>query len=149
MDRPDVPEALRRLLARTHDVEEALARRLHLGDTDVVALQHLVDHPDAGPADLARLLHIRTASATALVDRLQDAGHVRRAPHPTDGRRVVLALTGSARAEVRAVLAPLIDGIADVVAGFGEDERQAIARFLVEATGALAAFAEVPPSSQD
>jgi DNA-binding MarR family transcriptional regulator len=145
MDRPDIPDALRRLLARTHDVEEALARRLHLGGTDVVALQHLVDHPEAGPADLARLLHIRTASATALVDRLQDAGHVRRAPHPTDGRRVVLALTGPARAEVRAALAPLIGGIADVVAGFGADERRAIARFLTEATAVMVDFAAEPP----
>lgn len=140
MDRPEVPEALRLLLARTHDVEEALARRLHLGSTDVVALQHLVDHPDAGPADLARLLHIRSASATGLVDRLQEAGHLRRAPHPTDGRRVVLALTDPARVEVRAALAPLIDRIAEVVDGFSADEQHAIARFLGEATAALTDF---------
>jgi len=146
MDRPDVPDALRRLLARTHDVEEALARRLHLGSTDVVALQHLVDHPEAGPADLARLLHIRTASATALVDRLQDAGHVRRAPHPTDGRRVVLALTDSARAEVGAALAPLLARIGEVVGGFDADEQRAITRFLTAVTTAMADFAQAPPA---
>jgi DNA-binding MarR family transcriptional regulator len=144
MERSDLPVALRRLLARTHDVEQALARRLRLGETDVVALQHLVDHPDAGPADLARLLHIRTASATALVDRLQDAGHLERAPHPTDGRRVVLALTDSARAEVGAALAPLLARIADVVGGFDADEQRAITRFLTAATAAMADFAEAP-----
>jgi DNA-binding MarR family transcriptional regulator len=144
MDRPPVAEALRRLLARTRDVEGALARRLHLGDTDVVALQHLVDHPDAGPAELARLLHIRTASATALVDRLQDAGHLRRAPHPTDGRRVVLALTDSARAEVGAALGPLLARVARVVDGYDAGEQQTIARFLTEATAALADFAADP-----
>jgi DNA-binding MarR family transcriptional regulator len=144
MDRPEVPEALRLLLARTHDVEEALAGRLRLGSSDVVALQHLVDHPDAGPMDLARLLRIRSASATALVDRLEEAGHLRRAPHPTDGRRVVLALTEPARAEVRTALAPLIDRITDVVAGFTAEEQRSIARFLRAATAAMTEFAEEP-----
>jgi DNA-binding MarR family transcriptional regulator len=144
MDGSDLPEALRRLLAGAHDVEEALARRLQLGSTDVVALRHLVDHPESGPADLARLLHIRTASATALVDRLQDAGHLRRVRHPTDGRRVVLALTEPARAEVRAALEPLIRRIGEVAAGFDADEQRAITRFLVGATAALAAYAADP-----
>src|SRR5687768_13674903 len=110
-DAPDVAEALRALLARTHDVEAALARRLGLGTSDVVALQHLAEQPDLGPVDLGNLLRMRSASATALVDRLQSAGHLRRTPHPTDGRRVVLALTDSARSEVAAALGPLIGAI--------------------------------------
>src|SRR5689334_11260158 len=120
----DVATALRRLLASTHDVENTLANRLGLGVTDVVALQHLVDHPDVGPVDLAHLLRIRSASATALVDRLEAAGHLSRTPHPTDRRRVLLAPTESATAEVVGVLAPLLGAIAALVDDLTPDQRE-------------------------
>ena len=140
-DAPDVANALRVLLAQTHDVEAALARRLDLGVSDVLALQHLVDNGDLGPVDLAHLLRIRSASATVLVDRLQAAGHLRRDRHPTDGRRVVLALTDSARAEAGAALAPMLGALGAVVADFTVDEQRTIARFLRGATQAMADFA--------
>jgi DNA-binding MarR family transcriptional regulator len=140
-DAAEIGAALRVLLGRTHDVEDALARRLGLGVTDVLALQHLVDRAELGPVDLGHLLRIRSASATALVDRLQSAGHVERVRHPTDGRRVVLSLTDSARREAAAALAPLLARIGAVVAGFSAEERRAIARFLQRAGEAMADFA--------
>ena len=137
----DVAAALRRLLATTHDVENALANRLGLGVTDVVALQHLVDHPDVGPVDLATVLRIRSASATALVDRLEAAGHLSRTPHPTDRRRVRLAPTESATAEVVGALAPLLGAIAALVDGLTPDEQVTVERFLLGATEAMRSFA--------
>lgn len=142
----DVATALRRLLASTHDVENTLANRLGLGVTDVVALQHLVDHPDVGPAELATLLRIRSASATALVDRLETAGHLDRAPHPTDRRRVLLTPTGSATAEVVGALAPLLGAIAALVDGLTAEEQVTVERFLRGATDAIHSFAATPPS---
>jgi DNA-binding MarR family transcriptional regulator len=142
----DVANALRVLLSRTHDVEAALARRLGMGVSDVIALQHLVDGADLGPVDLGNLLRMRSASATVLVDRLQSAGHVRRVRHPTDGRRVVLALTDSARAEAGAALAPMLGALGAVIADFTSDEQRTIARFLHRATGAMADFAADPPA---
>lgn len=142
----DVATALRRLLAGTHDVEAALANRLGLGVTDVVALQHLVDRPDVGPAELAALLRIRSASATALVDRLEAAGHLARTPHPTDRRRVLLTPTGSATAEVVAALAPLLGAIAALVDDLTPEQRETVAGFLHGATDAIHSFAATPPS---
>ena len=37
-------------------------------------------------------------SVTNTVDRLEASGHVRREPHPTDGRAVLVVLTDSGRA---------------------------------------------------
>jgi DNA-binding MarR family transcriptional regulator len=144
-DDPDIGDALRVLLARTHDVEHALARRMGLGVTDVIALQHLLDHDDLGPVDLGNLLRIRSASATALVDRLQSAGHVERVRHPTDGRRVVLSLTGSARTESVAALGPLLAAIGAVIGEFSDEEQRTVARFLHRATDALDGFAAQTP----
>ncbi len=123
-----------------HDAEAALARRLRVGVTDVQALQVLTGR-DVGTVELGAALGIRSASATALADRLQAAGHLRRAAHPTDGRRVVLELTASARVEVLTALRPLLDAIDGVVADLDDAEQVVVHRFLRRATGAVTEFA--------
>lgn len=46
----------------------------------------------------ARRLQVHPTSVTNTVDRLEAAGHVRREPHPTDGRTTLVVLTDSGRA---------------------------------------------------
>ncbi|SHL34417.1 DNA-binding transcriptional regulator, MarR family [Pseudonocardia thermophila] len=136
-----IPDALRALMRTVHAVEAALARRLGVGVTDVLALQILADR-NAGTVELARQLGIRSASATALVDRLQAAGHLRRVPHTTDGRRVVLELTDSARTMVLAGLEPILDAVDDAVAELDPDERPAVEEFLRRITDAFEEFSK-------
>ncbi|WP_050722139.1 MarR family winged helix-turn-helix transcriptional regulator [Microbacterium sp. GCS4] len=77
------------------DMERAFAgtglttARVHL----LWVLQH------AGPStqqSLARACSVSPRNITALVDALEKTGHVRRAPHPTDRRAVLVELTPSA-----------------------------------------------------
>jgi len=94
-----------------------LAERLGLPYNDVRALGVLTESEDAiGPVELGNRLGMRSASATELVDRLEAGGHVRRARHPHDRRRVVLELTDTAWHAVMAELGPLLarfDRVAD------------------------------------
>ncbi|MFJ1759209.1 MarR family winged helix-turn-helix transcriptional regulator [Amycolatopsis sp. NPDC088138] len=136
--------ALRELLALAHDVQQALARRLALGPTDVQALQHLAGGGPMGTVDLAHALKIRSASATVLVDRLESAGHVRRGPHPSDRRRITLTVTEPARAEIRAALAPLVDAITRLTEGLEPDHAESVARFLGATTEILRTYAAGP-----
>lgn len=46
---------------------------------------------------LGSRLQVHPTSVTNAVDRLAEAGLVRRAPHPDDGRAVLVELTGSGR----------------------------------------------------
>ena len=134
--------ALRGLLQHAPEVQSSLATRLGIGSTDVAALDHLVSSPASlGVVELGRLLGIRSASATVLVDRLVRAGHLERIKHATDARRVALRPTGSARGEVREVLTPLIDAIGDLAAELDEGSARAVLRFLVGAADAMRAFA--------
>ncbi|WP_410616463.1 MarR family winged helix-turn-helix transcriptional regulator [Amycolatopsis sp. lyj-109] len=139
--------ALRELLALAHDVQIALARRLGLGATDVQALQHLAAGTPMGTVDLAHALKIRSASATVLVDRLEAAGHVRRGPHPRDGRRVTLVVNEAARTEVRAALAPLVDAITRLTDGLPPGQAEVVARFLGDTTEILRSYAAEPPEA--
>lgn len=138
-DVPNVPDALRALMWSVHDAEAALARRMGVGVTDVQALQVLTGRA-TGTVGLGAALGIRSASATALADRLQTAGHLRRAPHPTDRRRVVLELTDPARMQVLDALRPLLEAIDLVVAELDDAERMVVDRFLRRATEAITAF---------
>ncbi|MFD8632506.1 MarR family winged helix-turn-helix transcriptional regulator [Streptomyces sp. NPDC059533] len=51
--------------------------------------------------DLAQAEKIRPQSVIATVNSLQADGYVTRSPHPTDGRRLVIALTPEGEALVR------------------------------------------------
>ncbi|MGB5936625.1 MAG: MarR family transcriptional regulator, partial [Ornithinimicrobium sp.] len=78
----DLSWALRAMLWGYNDVQRHIARQMNLGASDVAALEHLLERPDLGPADIASLVGMSTASATVLVDRLETAGHVERRAHP-------------------------------------------------------------------
>lgn len=86
-----------------------LARRLHLERTaDCLTLSQLsvlgiLDH--RGPmtiGELAALEQVKPPSMTRTVNHLERAGLVRREAHETDGRQVVVQVTGEARDVVRA-----------------------------------------------
>lgn len=76
-------------MARAFDGTGLTTARVHL----LWVLQH------AGPSTqqtLAQLCEVSPRNITGLVDALEKSGHVRRAPHPTDRRAVLVELTGAA-----------------------------------------------------
>lgn len=81
-------------LARALDrVRGQYAGELGIGSTDLVAMLAIGHRPDQRPGDLARTLALGMAGTSSVVDKLVKAGFVRRDPHPTDRRSVLLALT--------------------------------------------------------
>ncbi|MCX5387425.1 MarR family winged helix-turn-helix transcriptional regulator [Streptomyces sp. NBC_00083] len=135
--------ALRQVLLANRDAELALARHLGLGPNDVTAMEHLLAAPDGlGPIDIAHRLGIRSASATVLVDRLQEAGHVTRAPHHTDRRRTVVKPTPRARDEIIAALTPLIGAVENAASALSEDELATVVNFLNQAAAHIKEQAE-------
>src|SRR3954451_24494009 len=60
----------------------ALARRLGLTDSEVLAVQHLARAGELTPGQLGGLLQLSSAGTTGLVRRLERAGHVTRHAHP-------------------------------------------------------------------
>ena len=132
--------AVRQLVRRTDEANMALARHLGLSVTDVAALDHLLSDGPLGPAQLADRLGMRSASATALVDRLEAAGHVSRHRHPSDRRRLEVVPTEHAQREVLRALQPLLEGIEAAGAGLTADERATIVAYLDRVAETLNAY---------
>jgi len=140
------PATVHRLRALTLLLEQhgsAFAARHGLGGTDVRALIALLDLERAGrpasPTLLARQLGLTTASTTALLDRLERAGHVRRTPRTDDRRRVDIAVTDAAKELGWAFFGPLIETTRAVLDERTPAERAVIDRFLDDLTAALGA----------
>ncbi len=136
--RDEIATALRHLLQAGREMHTAMARRLDLRMIDLQAIDHVVTAVrPLGPVELARRLGIRSASASVLVDRLVEAGHLARVPDPDDGRRTRLVATEHARSEALRALAPLLSGISALTDALDEHDARVVRDFLRGATTAM------------
>ena len=139
----DLSERLRRLAWAQFELNLALARALDMGPNDVWALERLRMEGPLGPVELGnRLGGMRSASATALVDRLEAAGHVERRRHPSDRRRLVVVPTEQSDDAGEEAFAPLAAGLEEAASDLTAEERAAVARYLDRAMAAINSFNE-------
>ncbi|HST64779.1 MAG TPA: MarR family transcriptional regulator [Mycobacteriales bacterium] len=105
-----------------------------LHPTDVRALIALLDavraQRPATPGYLVAELGLNSASVTALVDRLERLGHVRRERDPADRRRVLLVVSDQATELGWAWFGPLIDAMLVALRSFSAEDLSAVRRFL-------------------
>lgn len=142
-----IGQAVRRLLQVAPAVHHALAQRVGVGTTDLLALDHITSAPsELGVVELGERLGIRSASTTVLVDRLVATGHVQRLPHATDRRRTSLHPTSSAYDDVRTALGPLIRDIGEITESLEPATADAVLDFLTRIIAALDDFADSTPS---
>ena len=108
----------------------ASAERIGINVTDLNCLNILAlgGHMTAG--DLARTTGLTTASITGVLDRLEEAGFVRRERDPHDRRRVIIRLDAArGMRDVAPVFAPVIAAWRNVAARYTDDELRLILGF--------------------
>lgn len=112
-DRADaVSYALWEVVRTAGEGTEALARRMGMPYGHVLALDHLLSsETPMGTVELGRKMAMRSASAAELVARMEAAGLVRRRPHPSDRRRVIIEPTTEGSNRAMAALGPLLTRI--------------------------------------
>lgn len=159
--RSDHAEPAVRVLNALRDyrtAESAMRRRsreaMGMGEKDMLALRYLLEANRAGtpltPGDLARRLSISTASTTTLLDRLTRSGHVRRAPHPTDRRALVVLPTADTDGEVRSTLGSMHDRMLGVARSLDPEQAEIVTDFLTAMADQVAAPLDPPhPAGHD
>ncbi|MQY32963.1 hypothetical protein SRB17_09230 [Streptomyces sp. RB17] len=130
-----------------HSARFAQANGMH--PTDVRALIALMDARRAGEeltaGRLGAVLGLNSAGTTALLDRLERAGHVRRVRGTTDRRKVVVEVTEHAVSLGQASFGPLIERSVELLRGYDDHQRAAIRDFLDGVRQAAAEGAHTPP----
>lgn len=118
------------------------ARSHHLHPTDVRALVNLLDAERAGevatPGRLGRRMGLNSPATTALVDRLEQAGHIRRERDTSDRRRVRLVVSHDARALGWSFFGPVITEMLAATESFDAAELAVVQRFLESMNAAVA-----------
>jgi DNA-binding MarR family transcriptional regulator len=91
-------------LARRLRVERlGLGTEMVLSDIQLAALAALNRHEAMSPGELAEYEKVQPPSMTRVIAVLEERNLVRRAPHPTDRRQVVLTVTPDGRALINRV----------------------------------------------
>ncbi|WP_283135083.1 MarR family winged helix-turn-helix transcriptional regulator [Rhizohabitans arisaemae] len=124
---------------RVVQLNGVVATRLGVTDTDVQCLHVLGQYGPATPGELAKRVNLTTGSASRMIDRLVDAGCVRRIPDPGDRRRVLIEPTQEGLERVGNAYAGLISRTRDDLGGFADEELRVLLRFLAAAERSTAA----------
>ncbi|HEX6938579.1 MAG TPA: MarR family transcriptional regulator [Longimicrobiales bacterium] len=132
-------EAGRALSNATIAFHEAIADRLGLHITDHKALGILLDRGPLPAGQLAEILGLTTGAVTALTDRLERAGYVRRERDPEDRRKVLVApVRDAARdAEIHSLFEPMTRALARHLPAYDEEQRALLLDFIHRAVAAL------------
>lgn len=142
---PGPPDPLLRLLQEftieANRYVDAAGDRKDMHRTDMNALAVIMRHTAKGnivtPGLLRKELNLSSPATTALIDRLDNSGHVVRERGSADRRQVQLKMTPKAFQEGGAIFAPLAQHMGSAMAGFSAEELETVARFMtamIEAT---------------
>lgn len=119
--------AQHRLLKST---DTAFGQALGITTTQLGVLFILERSPGALLKDVSEALGINKSAITGLIDRMEEAGLVRREPSIVDGRAVHLQATAEGLAKAAAARPILARLNAKVTEAFSEREIATVARFL-------------------
>lgn len=127
-------DLLRGLAASLDALTNAASPHAGLNRTDMRALDIINMQQGLTAGQLAARLKLTTGAITGVLDRLERAGHARRAHDLEDRRRVVVQPTPEARRFGSVVFRQLGRDLDELMATYSEDERELIERFLGSVT---------------
>lgn len=159
-DKPDIRQRLSLQIRRlTWELDRAgqrfrqwHARDNDLGRTDVRALLAIMSARRSGQAitigALSEAVELTPPSTTALVDRLEAAGHVRRVRSAEDRRRVTLDLSDATWVAGKEYFDGLRGALDTTMAAYTDEQLQLIERFLGQAAAAVEDYGKPQPDLQ-
>ncbi|HEV7187025.1 MAG TPA: MarR family transcriptional regulator [Blastococcus sp.] len=148
-DRRELALLLRRLTVELDAVGQRFADLHGLNRTDVRALVAIMDAARGGESltagRLGAAVDLSSASVTALLDRLERVGHVRRTRDADDRRRVVLEMSDTAMAAGAEHFGALQRDLAGAMEGYTDEELDVVRRFLEDMTRVIERHARPSP----
>lgn len=121
---------VRRMGALSVMMSQTVAQRFGLHTTDLECLDLIFTRRKATAGELARATGLTSGAMTALLDRLERAGYIKRTHDTVDRRRVNVEVEEGAIEPIKAVYAPVGRRMAELWTQFTPDELETILRFL-------------------
>jgi DNA-binding MarR family transcriptional regulator len=132
----EIQALLRDLIARLHQLNDAVGSRIDLKAGDIEILDLVARHGPLSPSEVSVSTGIHPATLTGVIDRLERAGWVDRVPDPEDRRRVRLEARRERGAEMVRLYAPMNRSLTEICAALSADQLEVIRDFLRDAAAA-------------
>ena len=129
-----VIKALRRVNFEGSIFGQNVAVRFGLSESDVDTLERLAEYGSTTAGHLSQLMGLSTGAITRVLDRLEQAGYIKRSVDPADRRRVIVTLVPDKTAGLEALTDRLAKASEAELARYSEDQIDAIADFLARMT---------------
>ncbi|MEJ9219279.1 MULTISPECIES: MarR family transcriptional regulator [Paenibacillus] len=128
---------MRRLGTRTVLYQQQVASSLGLYNNDFISIDILHEKGPITAGELSKLTGLTTGSVTALIDRLEKSGYVRRENDPKDRRKVIIVPLYEDKEEVSETYLKLYASMMDLASSYTEEELELITQFLGKASTVL------------
>ena len=142
-----VLRSLRRVNLQGSLFGQTVAIRFGLSESDIEALEVLIDTGSATAGALSDLMGLTTGAVTRVIDRLEQAGYVRRVPDPTDRRRVIVEVVPENGGRRRGDAGPGRRRERDEIGRYSEAELAVINDFLTRMAAITREEADGPASN--
>jgi DNA-binding MarR family transcriptional regulator len=137
----DLLRALRRFGLEDDRFDAVVARRFGVAPAEFKAMDHILASGALTAGQLGDRLALSSGAVTALIDRLERLGWVKRVPHPTDRRSVIVSKASSEASAGELIYAEFARSLARAAEGLTPEERAASVRFLETAADIAAELA--------
>jgi len=142
-------EACRAFTSAVDLVNQLIAERMGVNRTDHRVLEILNRRRAMTAGDLAHNAHLTTGAVTAVVDRLEGVGFVRRVRDTDDRRRVLIERTLDSTRTAMRYYQPFMSATFDAMAKYSADELEVIRDFMLGAGELSEEYAERLLSSEN
>src|SRR5262245_47240992 len=125
-----VLRSLRRFSVRGSFFGRPVAIRFGLSESDIETLEQLIDMGATTAGKLSEITGLTSGAVTRVIDRLEQAGYVRRVPDPTDRRRVIVEVVPQKVANIQVTLDKVSGASAQEMRDYTDEQLELIADFL-------------------
>lgn len=132
----EIQSLLRDLIARLHQLNEAVGARVDLRGGDLEILDLVARYGPMSPSEISASTGIHPATLTGVIDRLERAGWLLRAPAPDDRRRIRIQARREKGPELIKLYAPMNRSLSEICAALTPDQLMVIRDFLQAAADA-------------
>ena len=126
---------VRRFIAGAILFNLKVAAEVGLNGTDMQCLNLLELQGSATPGEMARWALLTTGGVTVVLDRLEKAGYVRRAPNPQDRRSSIVRPVAAKFRKLHAHYRSKAEALMRVLSTYDENKLQLIMDFFTRANG--------------
>ncbi|MBC7644386.1 MAG: MarR family transcriptional regulator [Thermoleophilia bacterium] len=129
-ERYEVAPHLQRSIAAFERLSAQWRRGMTINAHERLALVHLWESGSMTMSELGERIPLSRAAVTALTDRLERMGYLRRTPDEQDRRRTLLSLTSRPYEVLTPMASPFSADLVEVSRAMSDDEWRTVVKFL-------------------